>query len=756
MELAMPLVRQIRWMALCHFLFLFPLPVFDPCAGLAHAQTQPQTHPVTKTILVLHAHEGNAPVFLGTDKGVSNTLESGGISSPNQFFESLELRRNPGPEHRKLLVEQMCMRYGHRKPDVIITMYPEALEFVLKDCRDILPDVPILALYLPQGLELPETDRRIIGHAPTVDILGTLDIALKLVPGAKRVYVVGGAHEVDRRIEDQTRSISKKWEGPLQFVYLTHMPFEEMLATVSSVPPGSIILVLAFSQDVTTESYTTPIVVQRLSQVSAAPIFGILEPMLGRGIAGGSLLSFELIGAKAGQLALDILAGTKIQDNIPTLLDVPPVPMFDWQQLRRWKLSENALPEGSILINREHTLWDFRFHIIGVLALIVVQSGLIARLLINTRRRRSTEKSLRQKTEELDQFFNVSLDFLCIANTDGHFLRLNPVWEKTLGYSMEELMAKQFIDFVHPDDLERTLKALSTLAAQQKVMHFENRCRAKDGSYRWLEWTSAPAENLIYAVARDFTDRLRAEAEDQQRRIELARMTRITMVGEMTTVLAHEINQPLAAIMSNAQAAKRFLSQAPPDIGEVQQILDDIIRDNGRASDVIRTVRSLVKKDQPQREPLDLNEMIREVVNLFRGDFLLHSLSIRTDLSAGPATVHGDGTQLQQVILNLILNGAAAMRNAPLDQRKIIMRSAMADDRTVKVSVTDFGVGVDENSIERLFEPFYTTKPEGLGMGLSISRTIIKAHGGTIEASNNREGGATFAFTLPALVLSNS
>ena len=254
----MRLVRQIRWMALFHPLFLFTLLVFDPGAGLAHAQTQPQTELAAKNILVLHSYEANAPVFLGTDKGVSDTLQSGGISSLNQFFESLDLRRNPGPEHRKLLVEQMRMRYGHRKLDMIITMYPEALEFVLKDCRDIFPDVPILALYLPQGFDLPETDRRIIGHAPAVDIIGTLEIALKLVPGAKRVYIVSGAHEVDRRIEDQARRISKKWEGRLEFLYLSHMPFEEMLATVSSVPPGSIILALAFSQDVTGKSYTTP------------------------------------------------------------------------------------------------------------------------------------------------------------------------------------------------------------------------------------------------------------------------------------------------------------------------------------------------------------------------------------------------------------------------------------------------------------------------------------------------------------------
>jgi len=222
------------------------------------------------------------------------------------------------------------------------------------------------------------------------------------------------------------------------------------------------------------------------------------------------------------------------------------------------------------------------------------------------------------------------------------------------------------------------------------------------------------------------------------------------MMGELTTSLAHEINQPLTAILSNAEAAQRFLSQASPDISEVRQILEDIIRDDRRANDVVRKVRALVKKEKLRDEALDLNKVILVVVDLIRADSLLQGLSIDTDLSPRLAAVHGDSIQLQQVILNLILNGAAAMRNSPSGHRKIIVRTAMLDGRTVKAFVKDFGTGIDENNIERLFEPFYTTKPEGLGMGLSISQTIIKAHGGTMEAWNNPEGGATFAFTLPA------
>ena len=330
---------------------------------------------------------------MGTDKGLSDALQSGGISSLNYFFHSLDLRQNPGSEYRKLLVEQMRMKYSRRKLDMIITMYPEALEFVLKDCRDILPDVPILALYLPQRFEVPETNRLIIGHFPTLDFDGTLEIALKLVPGAKRVYVVSGVDKVDRRAEDQARRDLKKWEGQLEVLYLSHMLVEDILTTVSNVPPGSIILVLGFGQDVTGKNHTAPEMLQRLSQASAAPIFGLLDHTLGHGITGGSLLSFELIGAKAGQLALDILGGVKAPDKIITdVLDVPSVPKFDWRWLRRWNLNEDTLPKGSIIINKELTLWDFRYYIMGALAFCLAETALIVILVVQRRRRKVAEE----------------------------------------------------------------------------------------------------------------------------------------------------------------------------------------------------------------------------------------------------------------------------------------------------------------------------------------------------------------------------
>ena len=437
----------------------------------------------------------------------------------------MDLRRNPGPELRKLLVEQMRLKWSHRKADMVITVYPEALEFVLNDCRDVFPHVPIIALHLPQDFMMAETGRRIIGHFPTYDIAGTIDNALKLAPGTKRIYVVSGAHNIDKWLEDQARLASKKWER-VEFLYLSHMTIEDILATVSKAPPDSVILYLALTRDVAGKSHTGLGLAHELSQVSTVPVFGLFESALGYGVTGGTLISWDLIGKRAGQLVVDILKGVKTLDDVPPVLDVPSVPMFDWRQLRRWNLSEAALPKGSIIINREVTFWDFKYYIIGGVMLCLLEAFLIARLLIQKRRRKAAEQSLQQRTEELDQFFNVTLDILAIANTDGYFLRLNPAIERVLGYTREELMAKRFLDFVHPDDVDRTLEAVSRLASQQKVSVFENRYRCKDGSYRWLQWSSTPVGNLIYAAARDVTEHKQAQEELRKHQEHLEEMVK--------------------------------------------------------------------------------------------------------------------------------------------------------------------------------------------------------------------------------------
>jgi two-component system sensor kinase FixL len=398
-------------------------------------------------------------------------------------------------------------------------------------------------------------------------------------------------------------------------------------------------------------------------------------------------------------------------------------------------------------VNRESTLWDFRYYIIGALAFCLAETGFIIILIVQRGRKKVADQSLRQKTEELDQFFSVSLDLLCIANIDGYFLHLNPAWEKILGYSRDELMAKRFLDFIHPDDLESTREAVSTLVSQQKVISFENRYRCKDGTYRSLEWSAAPVGSLIYAAARDVTERKQAEQKIVQQRNELAHLTRISTMGQLASSLAHELNQPLGAILHNTEAGELFLKDPSPDLDELRAILADIRKDSQRAGEVIDQMRAFIRQREPERRHLDLNLLVSDVLTLLRPD--AEKRGVRLALETDPALppVHGDRVQLQQVLLNLLLNAVDTLNDNPPSRRLVTVR-ARAVGATVEVSVSDSGPGIPADRLPRIFEPFYTSKPNGLGMGLAISRGIIEAHGGRLWAKNNAEHGATFTFSV--------
>jgi signal transduction histidine kinase len=244
--------------------------------------------------------------------------------------------------------------------------------------------------------------------------------------------------------------------------------------------------------------------------------------------------------------------------------------------------------------------------------------------------------------------------------------------------------------------------------------------------------------------------RKQAESEAEQHRNELAHVTRMATMGEFTSSLAHELNQPLTAIRNYASAAGRFLSQGEPDLGRAREALAGIIRGDRRAAEVIRRIREFLKKEESRLLPLNMNHVIQGILAFIRRDSILEGVAIETDLAPGLPAVRGDRVQLQQVLLNLLLNAVEATNKAEPDLRKVVVRTENGEGRGVKVSVRDFGSGIEEAHLGRVFEPFYTTKPGGMGMGLRISARIIHAHGGEIRAENNPDRGATFYFILAA------
>jgi signal transduction histidine kinase len=240
-----------------------------------------------------------------------------------------------------------------------------------------------------------------------------------------------------------------------------------------------------------------------------------------------------------------------------------------------------------------------------------------------------------------------------------------------------------------------------------------------------------------------------AQRETARLRQQLAHIGRVSAVGELTASLAHELNQPLTAILNNADVALQHLDIAPLNLAALREILADIVTDDKRAAEVIHRLRALVSKGDLAHVPLDINDVVAEVAQVVRSDVALRRVPMTVDLAPGLPGIRGDRIQLQQVVLNLVLNGLDAMADPPDRERALAVRTARAGDRAIRVAVEDSGVGIDADDVERMFEPLYTTKRDGLGMGLAIARTIVHAHGGDLSASNNPAGGATFAFTVP-------
>jgi len=334
------------------------------------------------------------------------------------------------------------------------------------------------------------------------------------------------------------------------------------------------------------------------------------------------------------------------------------------------------------------------------------------------------------------------------------------IWATEKARGLYGLLSDQTITFdgllgaVHPEDRDRVGRDARQAFQKGSDFRSEYRLVLPDGSIRWIKAQAqaylkpSGEPDRMMGVSLDVSERKRNEDEMVQLRLELAHLARALTMNEISTSLAHEINQPLGAILNNASAAKSLLPRCEDSHEEIDEILQDIIQDAKRASDVVRKIRGMVKKGDVQFEPLQMNDLIEEVVELFHNSIGLGKASLRLDLKPDLAKVRGDRIRLQQVLLNLVTNALEAMKERP--SRILTIRSTMDAPDMVTVNVRDSGTGIDEAKKDAMFKPFFTTKKDGLGFGLAICRSIIEEHGGRIWAENNPSGGATFSFSLKA------
>ena len=324
------------------------------------------------------------------------------------------------------------------------------------------------------------------------------------------------------------------------------------------------------------------------------------------------------------------------------------------------------------------------------------------------------------------------------------------------GFSQrEKLNGDRFRSVVHSEDRQLVRQLVEKSLHTSEELEAEYRIVLPDDKVRWVtrrsrvEFDANGEPTCQRGVLMDITARKVAEAEAAQHREELGHFGRVAVMGEMAASVAHELNQPLSGIISNASAGQRFIDRGDVDLGELRDLLADIVADGRRAGDVIRGVRSMVKKGASMRQRVNLNDLVMNVVRMVNPDATLHSCKMETLLEPNLPAVEADPIQLQQVLINLVMNAFDAMRDTPLGRRKIAIATERNGQSTIRASVRDYGVGISEEVRDRVFEHFFTTKTEGLGMGLGIVRSIVESHAGTVTAENVAGGGARFHITLP-------
>jgi PAS domain S-box-containing protein len=680
------------------------------------------------------------------------------LGSPVDFHDvALESARFPSAASEGPLIDYLDALFANRPLDLVVPIGGAAARFAQAHRRELFPKVPMLIACVDerhlQNVALTPNDAVV---AVENDPVRMLESILQVLPDTTNVAVVIGDSPLERFWLGETRRLFAAFTDRVHFIWLDGLSFSQVLTRAEALPARSAIFYGVFSVDADGVPYTEERALAELHAVAHVPIFGLHDSQMGDGIVGGPLMSIEQLSRNTVKVAVRILHGEQA-GSIKTPVQVPGTPMYDWRELKRWHISEARLPRGSVVLFRQPTAWEqYKWRIIGNVSLCLLEALLIILLVGNLLKRRRAEQSLRESEERLSLAMAAADLGVWMLDTARNQAWASPNWRRLFGVpATAPISLETVLERVHAADRGAMESAVRRAIEGRGDYASEYRIVLPDGTQRWIAARArlAPAagkkQARLLGVSVDITERKRAEQQVQLQRDELAHVSRVAAMGELAASVAHELNQPLGAILSNAEAAELFLQQDPPALGELREILADIRKDDERAGEVIRRMRALLRKHELERQVLDLNPLTQDVLRLVSAGAVLRKTAINSDLAPGLPPVLGDRIHLQQVLLNLILNAIEAMAVQPPEQRRLTVNTRHGGNSMVQLSVCDSGPGIPPENLPRLFEPFFTTKQSGIGMGLSISRKIVEAHHGRIWAENNPTGGAIFHVAIP-------
>lgn len=601
--------------------------IFLLCALVTFGMAQ-SANEQPRRILIVYENDATLPAAIEIAQGIRNGLENGIQAKFETYSEYLDVLRFPGPENLSRRAADMAEKYRGLKMDVVIALGPGALRFMLEYCKDIAPEAPLIfGGTRAETLDAEKLPANSMGVVSRFDVNGTIDLARRLQPGARKIVVVTGSADFDGSWKESARRDLAGLPDDFEVSYLSGLTVEGFVDAVRRLDVDTILLVLTVIEDADGKRLIPREVAAQLAKASGAPAYGVYSTMMDIGLVGGQVEGFQTMGEDVARLAVAAISG---EITPRKLVASTALPIVDWRQIQRFGLDASGLPENTEIRFRVPSAWEqYRTEILATVAVILFQSLLITALIVQGRRTK------------------------------------------------------------------------------------------------------------------------RAQEELEVGRLELTHLSRSSLLGELSGAFAHELNQPLTAILANAEVGRRILDQKEPDMGEVKEIFGEIVADDKRAAEIIRQLRSLLVKGEAALTPVDLNQVVTATLALTKSELVARQVKAEFQRELQEPLVLGNFAQLQQIVLNLIVNAAEAMAQIAPERRIVEITVRKGKDGHYMLAVSDNGPGLAPEMAEKAFSPFVSSKANGLGLGLAICRTIASAHGGTLRFDETRQNGARIVLTLP-------
>ena len=692
---------------------------------------------------------------------------------PVEFYEEfLDFDRFPAPRRWPLLARYFNDKYNGFRFDLILCVGSVALRFATQQLDELFPRVPVVfGMTFAHQVNVSDLPEHVTGRMFTVPLRETLTMARRLQPDADRVVVIAGSSAVDSVTLRGALSDLGPLGDTLRLDVRQGWPFDTLVASLRQLSRRSIVFFAHFRRDGRGQLFVPLDALSTIARESRAPVYGYVDKMIGSGVLGGAMLRQDDEAVHIGRLAVRILRRSAVEPIPPVQFAATPF-MVDWRQLDRWGLDAGQLPPGAEILFRTPSAWErYRGAILPGLGIITAQSLLIGWLLLERGKRKRAQAALAEQAQYERTIAELTTDAVRHAPEDAP-RALEDALSRLAKYAgAHAALLVQYSDlpsrpatrlywtresgsvngnggaYAAPklDSVGVTRLELPLTAGGQAVGLLELFRPRDEGPWQpeVVARLAAAGELIAGAIARSSATVAADEALRQ-----VAHLGRVATVGELVAAIAHELRQPLTAIRSNAEVGSQLLGKPQPDVDEASQLFDEIAADDRRATDVIDHIRLLLRKQEPRITSVDLNEICLEAVLLLQRDARSRGVKLRLALEPGVPAVRANAVEMQQVVLNIALNAFDALARST-GERNVVIGTTL-ENGSVVLFVKDNGPGLRPEVEPRLFEPFFSTKPQGLGVGLPIVRSIVQRHRGRVIAENDPSGGAVFRVVLPA------